>query len=344
MALSLSDFRILKIPQPGHDEVEVRHTCILSSTLDVELGEEWSEDSATLPFTPGFSAAGVITELGSGVLSHQIGQRVAYCTFPMNANHAHASHFYGSLVAPFGAYCETRIVPINCLVSLPDFVNNTVAAAILFPGLLTRMLVKTVVSLEKDQKVLVHPATGLLGSLVCQWATHLGAFVIGTISSDDLRVKTSGCRHHVVCNDYLDFARKVKEISEGDGVSVVYDLTEEGIQKDFVESLDPKSFYVTLAKGLSKETTTSLQKVSRKGSLIKVDFGNYAKSNEDLIDCAKEVFELLRTGQLQCSTTRQCPLELAAQGYGHMTSQRSAVEFCLLIPPVPDPQSVPDGS
>ncbi|XP_024385859.1 uncharacterized protein [Physcomitrium patens] len=229
----------VELPHPGCDEVEVRHRAIGFNYPDMEDCRGVGHHTSHSIFTPGLSAVGVITELGTGVLNHQIGQRVGYVNPPKK-----------------GAFSETSILPTNCLIPLPSNIADEEAAALLFPGLTAWMTLKKLKPLRRGDAVLVRNVTSGLGSIIAQWAKHFQAFVIGTVSSEDRveHAKNNGCREVLVNRDEASsqcgFADEVRELTSGEGVDVAFDSIGNNTFMASLDCLAPKGMLVSLgAKG-----------------------------------------------------------------------------------------------
>src|SRR5690625_819925 len=154
------------VPAPGPGELRVRHTAVGLNFIDVYFRTGLYQPPS-LPFTPGSEAAGVVEEVGAGVEGFKPGDRVAY----------------GS--TRLGAYCEQRLVPADRVVLLPDTIEDTTAAAMMLKGMTAQYLLRRTYRVEAGDTILIHAAAGGVGKIVCQWAKHLGATVIGTVGSDE---------------------------------------------------------------------------------------------------------------------------------------------------------------
>lgn len=207
----------ITVPAPQPHEVLLRHTAVGVNFHDAYVRSGLYQTLA-LPGIPGLEAAGVVQAVGAAVTGLRPGDRVAYLT------------------RQYGAYAEQRTIDADLLVPLPDGVSDAVAAASLLKGLTAHMLVHSVYPVRQGDWVLVHAAAGGVGSLLCQWASHLGAQVIGTVGSAQKvpAARAAGCAHVVLYREE-DFVARVREITGGAGVQVAYD----SVGKDtFFGSLD----------------------------------------------------------------------------------------------------------
>jgi NADPH2:quinone reductase len=192
--------------RPGAGQIRMRQTAVGVNFVDVH--HRRGTYPMDMPLTPGYEAAGVVEEVGEGVTGLRAGDRVAYAAAPLIP----------------AAYTEARLLPADRAVRLPDGVSDLDAAALLFKGMTVQALVRSAYPVRRGDTVLVHAAAGGLGSLLCRWAHHLGATVIGTVRSDAkaAQAKENGC-HHVIVTSNEDFPSRVRELTGGEGVHASYD-------------------------------------------------------------------------------------------------------------------------
>src|ERR1700754_5211970 len=195
----------VKLGKPGPGEARIRHTAVGLNFVDI-YNRSGIYPAAQLPSGLGGEGAGVVEEVGSGVTHLKPGDRVAYGA------------------APIGAYAEARLIPADRLLKLPDSIDDKTAAAMMLKGLTTQYLIRQTYRVKSGDTILLHAAAGGVGLILGQWAKHLGATVIGTVSSDDKAAiaRAHGCDHAIVYTRE-DFAERVREITGGEGVPVVYD-------------------------------------------------------------------------------------------------------------------------
>ncbi len=170
----------VEVGQPGVGEVRVRHTAIGLNFIDVYF--RTGAYPAQTPFTPGFEAAGVVEAVGEGVDNLSVGDRIAYAA------------------QPIGAYAEERLIAADRLVKLPDEIADRVGAAIMLKGMTTEYLLRRTYAINAGDTVLFHAAAGGVGLIACQWASHLGATVIGTVGSEEKAdlAREHGCHHTII--------------------------------------------------------------------------------------------------------------------------------------------------
>ena len=198
----------VEVGSPGPGQVLVRNTAVGLNFIDVY--QRTGLYPLSLPLTLGMEGAGVVEAVGPKVKEFKVGDRVAYAN-------------------PIGSYAEVCLRPVERLVKIPAGVSDRIAAAIMLKGMTAWYLVKRTYKVRKGDTILVHAAAGGVGQILCQWAKHLGATVIGTVGSDAKAVlaKKAGCKH-VIVTSREKFVDRVKEITKGKGVPVVYD----GVGKD----------------------------------------------------------------------------------------------------------------
>src|SRR5688572_20035387 len=207
------------VPPPGEGQVRIRQTAIAVNFRDV-LVRQGVHAAAAMPSGLGIEGSGVVEAIGPGVTEVAIGARVTCVT------------------GPDGAYAEARNVPSSRVVPLPDTIDDRTAAAMMVRGSTARYLLHATYKVKPDDTILVHAAAGALGRILCQWAKHLGATVIGTVGSDEKAAvaRAHGCDHAIVTSRE-DFVARVKEITRGDGVPVVYDSVGLATFKGSMQSL-----------------------------------------------------------------------------------------------------------
>lgn len=207
----------VELAAPAAGEVRIRQTAIGVDFVDVH--QRRGSYPMPMPLTPGYDAAGVVESIGPGVTSLKPGDRVAYAN---------------SYLQP-GAYTEARLYPAERLVKLPAGISDREAAAMLFRGLTVQGLIRTAFVVEPKHRILVHAAAGGVGSMLTAWAKHLGATVIGTVSTKAkaAQAQRQGC-DHVIVLDSEDFVESVAKYTKGQGVNVVYDgVGQDTIMKSF---------------------------------------------------------------------------------------------------------------
>ncbi len=302
-------------PAPGSGEVRVRHRAIGLNFIDIYFRTGLYPPPEGLPFTPGLEASGVVEAVGEGVTEFRPGQRVAYGT------------------GPLGAYTDLRTMPADRLVAIPDEISDEVAAAMMLKGMTARYLLKQTYAVKPGDTILVHAAAGGVGLILCQWAKHLGATVIGTVGSREKAeiARAHGCDHPIVYTEE-DFVARVKAITGGAGLPVVYD----GVGRaTFMKSLDclrPRGLMVSFGNASGPVENFNLGILSQKGSLYvtRPTLFHYTATREELLACANDVIEVVRDGVVRIEVNQRFPLDQAAEAHRALESRRTTGATVLL--------------
>ena len=294
------------VPAPAAGEVQVRHTAIGLNFIDVY--DRTGLYPTPLPAVPGREAAGVVTALGRKVKGLRVGDRVAY-----------------ALAVP-GAYAELRNVPAARVVKLPKGVKDEIAAAIMLKGLTAQYLLRGTWRVKRGEWILVHAAAGGVGLLLSQWARALGAKVIGVVGSDAKAklAKQHGC-HHVLLSGRDDIVARVKALTKGAGVHVVYD----SVGKDtFFESLDclrPRGMLVSYGNASGPPPAFSPLELAKRGSLYltRPTLFSYIATSAELAAAARELFAMVTKKKLRVRIGQRYPLADAAQAHRDLEARRT---------------------
>jgi NADPH2:quinone reductase len=302
------------VGKPGPGEARIRHTAVGLNFVDIY--NRSGLYPAQLPSGLGGEAAGVVEEVGDDVSDLKVGDRVAY----------------GS--APLGAYAEARLIPADRLLKLPDGIDDQTAAAMMLKGLTVQYLIRQVYRVKAGDTILLHAAAGGVGLILGQWAKHLGATVIGTVSSDEKAelAKSHGC-DHVILYTREDFVKRVGEITGGNKVPVVYD----SVGKDtFLKSLDclaPHGFAVLFGQSSGTVEPLNLGLLAQKGSLFvtRPTLNTYAAKRSDLVAMAKELFEVVQSGAVKIEVHQTYPLKDAAKAHADLAARKTTGSTVLLV-------------
>lgn len=300
--------------RPGPGQALIRHTAIGLNFIDVYY--RTGLYPAPLPFTPGMEAAGIVEEVGEGVTDLLPGDRVGYGQ------------------SPLGAYAERRLIPADKLIRLPDWVGDDMAAAMLLQGLTAQYLLRQTFHVKPRDTILIHAAAGGVGLLVSQWANALGAVVIGTVGSPEKAALATahGC-HHVILYREEDMVARVREITGGQGVDVVYD----GVGKDtFERSLDclrRRGLMVSYGNASGPVPPFDIGLLNRKGGLFltRPSVQHYAGTRTELLSMAEDLFTVIKNGQVKVNIHQRFPLREAANAHRALES-RATTGATILIP------------
>jgi len=309
--LKLQSIPAPKAPGPG--QLLIKHTAIGVNFMDIYY-RKGIYKAAKLPMVPGIEACGVVEEVGQGV-KIPIGTRVIYAT------------------AQTGAYCERRLISEKFVVGVPSDVPDNVAVAFFSKALTAHYLLFRCYSLQKDEFILVHAAAGGVGQMLCQYAKHLGARVIGTVGSAEKlnAAYNSGCAQ-VINYTSQDFVAEVQKITGGTGLGVVYD----SVGKDtFAKSLQClRNFGMMISYGQSSGVVPPINILSlaAKGLfLTRPTLMLYKGTKQELVLSAIEVFKMLEDKILKPSIYKAYPLEQAAQAHADIEARRTTGSVILTV-------------
>jgi len=302
------------LPAPAPGEATVRHHAVGLNYIDTY--HRTGLYPLTLPSGIGMEGAGVVEAVGAGVSDLKVGDRVAYAG------------------GPLGAYADIRNIPAHRLLKLPDSISFETGAAMMLQGLTAAYLLRKTYRVQPGDAVLIQAAAGGVGLIACQWARALGATVIGTVGSPAKAelAKAHGC-HHVINYSTENFPARVREITNGEGVAVVYD----GVGKDtFTGSLDSlrtMGMMVTFGNASGPVPPLDLILLSQKGSLFvtRPTLMHYTAKREDLVALGAELFDVVVSGQVKIEVNQTYALKDAAQAHRDLEA-RKTTGSTILIP------------
>ncbi len=300
------EWQAVEVGKPGPGQVRLKHSAVGLNYIDTY--QRSGLYPMPLPSGLGSEAAGVIEEVGTGVRGLKPGDRVAYAG------------------GPLGAYSEARVMPADRLVPVPDGITDQEAAAMMLKGMTAWYLVRRTHPVKKGETILIHAAAGGVGLIVCQWAKHLGATVIGTVGDDEKAAlaKRHGCDHPI---NYRreDFVARVGEITAGKKLPVVYD----SVGKDtFYKSLDciaPLGLMASFGQSSGAIGAVDIGILAGKGSLFltRPTLNTYTATREDLLTAAKELFEVVSSGAVKIQVNQTYPLRNAAQAHRDLQDRKT---------------------
>ena len=308
-------FEEVSVPQPQSHEVVVRHTAIAVNFHDAYV-RSGAYKTLELPGVPGIEAAGVVEAVGADVIDFRPGDRVAYVT------------------KSYGAYAEKRVISQESLVLLPPNVSDEVGAAIFLKGLTAQVLIEQVYRVKKGDWVLVHAAAGGVGLLLCQWARHLGARVIGTASSQEKAdLAPSAGADEVIVFTQQDFGPEVKRLTDGKGVDVVYDGVGKATFEKNLDVMRLRGMLVLYGMSSGPVPPVDPAKLSEKGSLYmaRTTLAHFTATREELRARSGALFEMIANGKLKLRIAKTYSLAEAAQAHRDMEARKIAGKL-LLIP------------
>ncbi len=302
----------VQVGEPGPGEVRVRTTAVGLNYIDTY--HRSGLYPLPLPMTLGSEGAGVVEAVGPKVKEFRKGDRVAWAN-------------------PIGSYAEVLLRPVARLVKIPTGLDDKVAAAIMLKGMTSWYLIRRTFKVKKGDTILVHAAAGGVGQILCQWAKALGATVIGTVGSTEKAAiaKKCGCKH-VIVTSQENFVERVKQITKGKGVPVVYD----GVGKDtFMGSLDclaPLGMLVSFGNASGAVTQFNPGVLAAKGSLFltRPTLFTYTAERKDLLAAARDLFAVVKSKKVKISINQTYPLREAAQAHRDLEGRKTTGSTVLL--------------
>jgi NADPH2:quinone reductase len=299
------ELETVEVGEPGPGQARVRHSYVAVNFIDIYFRTGFYP--LPLPSGLGSDAVGVVEAIGPGVVDIAVGDRVGY------------------LLGPQGAYSDVRIVPAGVLIPLPDGISDRTASALMMKGMTAQYLFRQVYPLKGGETILYHAAAGGVGLIACQWARALGVTMIGTVSTDEKAeiARRNGCAH-VIVTSREDIAARVREITDGKGVPVVYDSVGRDTLTASLDSLQPRGVLVSngTSSGPVAIDTTLL---AMKGSLwvTRPAMIHYAAPRAHMLDMAKELFDLVLAGKIASEPKQSFPLSDAAEAHRALESRRT---------------------
>lgn len=301
--------------KPGAGEVLVRHTMVGLNFIDVY--HRMGLYPMQLPFSPGVEAAGVVAELGSGVTDLKVGDRVAYT---------------GN--GPAGSYTESRVLPTSRLFKLPKEIDDATAAAIMLKGCTVEYLVRRTYPVKSGEWVLLHAAAGGVGLLLCQWLKAIGAHVIGTAGSEDKAAlaRKNGCEHTILYRTE-DVAKRVKEITNGRGVDVVYDSVGQSTFMGSLDSLRPRGMMVTYGNASGAVEPMAPLLLLQKGSLFltRPTIAHYYAARAEAEEGVAALFHMVASGKVRPHVGARFALKDAAKAHVDLEARRTVGSTVLTV-------------
>jgi NADPH:quinone reductase len=303
------------LSDPASGEVRVRHHAVGLNYIDV-YHRTGLYPTPPLPCTLGMEGAGVVEAVGDGVTELAVGDRVAYAS------------------PPLGAYAEARNIAADRLVKLPEQIDFEHGAAMMLQGLTVEYLLRRTFAVQPGQTVLFQAAAGGVGLIFCQWAKAIGATVIGTVGSEEKAelARAHGCDHTILYRQE-DVARRVRELTDGKGVPVVYD----GVGKDTWEgSLDclmPRGLMVSFGNASGKVPPVDLTVLSAKGSLsvTRPTLMTYTADTGELRGAAQALFDQVLSGKVGINIGQRFALRDAAEAHRAMESRATTGSTVLTL-------------
>ena len=303
----------IEVGDPGPGEARVRQSYIAVNFIDIYFRS--GRYPLPLPNGLGSDAVGVVEAVGPGVTDVRVGDRVGY------------------LLGPQGAYSDVRIMPANVLIPLPDGISDRTASTLMMKGMTAQYLFRQVYPLEGGETILYHAAAGGVGLIACQWAQALGVTMIGTVSSDEKAeiARAHGCTHTIVTSRE-NIAQRVRELTDGKGVPVVYDSVGKDTVQASIDSLQVRGTLVSNGTTSGPVVIDSMM-LAAKGSLwvTRPAMIHYATPRSHMLAMADELFGLVLAGKIRSEPQRVLSLAEAAQAHRALES-RQTTGATVLVP------------
>ena len=308
-------FEDVEIGAPGPAEVRIRNVAVAVNYRDV-LMRRGVHAVKSLPSGIGLESAGVIDAVGSDVRGLSVGDRVAYAGMPE------------------GSYAELRIVPAARVIPLPAKIDERTAASMMIRGMTARCLLTETYKVRPGDTILIHAAAGGVGLIMCQWAKHLGATVIGTVSSEakaDI-ARAHGCDHPIVYTRE-DFAARVRDITGGEGVPVVYDSVGKATFEASLKCLRRRGVMASFGEASGDPDPMPPRRLGALGSiyLTHPSVSNYTVTRAELLAAAHDLFAMVGSGRIKVAITQTYPLRDAPRAHADIESRKTTGSIVLVV-------------
>ncbi len=291
---------------PGPGEIRIRQTYCGVNYIDTY--HRSGLYAMPLPATVGMEAAGVVDAVGDGVDTFAVGERVCYGA------------------GPPGAYAEVRNIAASRVIALPDDIEDVQAAGMMLKGMTVQYLVRRTYRVRAGDTVLLHAAAGGVGSIACQWLAHLGATVLGTVGSDAKAeiARSNGCQHPIVYTRE-NVVERVRELTDGRGVHVVYDSVGKDTFESSLDCLRPRGTMVSFGNASGAVPAFEPAILAQKGSLYltRPTLMTYVAEREEHVATAQELFEVVRRGIVRIDVKQRYPLRDAAQAHRDLEARKT---------------------
>ena len=303
----------VEVGEPGPGQVKLRQEAAGLNFIDVY--HRTGLYPQPLPFTPGTEGAGVVETVGADVEHVKPGDRVAYA-------------------GPIGGYAEQRLIGADRLVKLPGGISSEQAAAMMLQGMTAQMLLRSVFPVAKGDTILIHAAAGGVGLIMCQWASALGATVIGTVGTDEKAelAREHGCTHPIV-HAKEDFVAEVQRITDGEKLPVVYDSIGHDTFMRSMDCLKPRGLMVSFGQSSGAVEPFSPNLLAQKGSLYltRPTMFTYTATREQLEQSAGELFAIVASGKVRIEVQQRFPLKDAAEAHRELQARRTTGSTILTV-------------
>src|SRR5512138_224985 len=302
----------VEVGDPGPGQVRIRHRAIGVNFVDTY--QRSGLYPMQLPAIAGNEAAGVVEAAGKGVKELKAGDRVAYTGLP-------------------GSYCEARVVPAERMVKVPKGISDEEAASMMLKGMTVHYLIFSTYKVKKGDTVLWHAAAGGVGLIACQWLKKLGVTVIGTVGSEEKAqlARSHGCKH-VINYSTENFVERVKELTKGKKVPVVYDSVGKSTWEGSLDCLQPRGLMVSFGNASGAVPPVNLGILSTKGSLYvtRPTLNTYVAARADLVKRSNDLFNAVKSRKVKIETTARYPLAEAANAHRDLEGRKTTGSVVLV--------------
>ncbi len=302
----------VQVGDPGPGQVRIRHTAIGVNFVDTY--QRSGLYPMPTPAIAGNEGAGVVEAVGTGVKDLKKGDRVAYTGLP-------------------GSYCDVRVVPADRMVKVPKGISDEAAASMMLKGMTVHYLIFATYKVKKGDTVLWHAAAGGVGLIACQWLKKLGVTVIGTVGSEEKATlaKAHGCKH-VINYSTENFVERVKELTKGKKVPVVYDSVGKTTWEGSLDCLQPRGLMVSFGNASGAVPPVNLGILSAKGSLYvtRPTLATYIAARADLVKRSSDLFNAVKSGKVKIETTARYKLADAANAHRDLEGRKTTGSVVLI--------------
>jgi NADPH2:quinone reductase len=304
----------VEVPPPAAGQVRMRNTAVAVNYRDV-LIRRGSHEVRSFPSGLGLESAGVVEAVGPGVTEVAVGDRMA------------------CVAGPDGAYAEARNVPAARAVKLPDGIDERTAASMMIRGMTARYLLHETYAVRPGDTILVHAAAGGVGLILCQWAKHLGATVIGTVSTDEKAevARAHGCDHPIVYTRE-DFVERVKEITKGEGVAVVYDSVGRNTFEGSMRCLRRRGVLASYGEASGDPEPVPPRRLGHLGSIFLThpSLPDYTATRAELLQTAGDLFAMVQSGKVKIEISHTYALRDAPTAHADLEGRKTTGSIVLI--------------
>jgi NADPH2:quinone reductase len=308
------------VPAPGPGQAKIRHKAVGLNFIDT-YHRSGLYPQPKFPFVPGSEGAGTVVEVGEGVTDVAVGDRVAYA-------------------GVIGAYCEERLIAADRLIKLPDSIDFNTAAAMMLQGMTVQYLLRSTYRVGPQTVMLLHAAAGGIGLIASQWAAALGATIIGTVGSEEKAqlAKSHGVTH-VINYAKENFVERVREITGGKGVDVVYDSVGKDTFPGSLDCLKLRGMWVTFGNSSGPVPPFEPAILAQKGSLFmtRPTLMSYTATRAELLASAQELFDVVKSGKVRISVNQTYQLSAAAAAHRDLEARKTTGSTVFLVDQVVRP-------